>query len=200
MIHLVIILSSVVFFALYIRDLRKAKLTTKMIVTIALFSGISLILSMIEFIKYPQGGGIQLLSMLPTMLLSILYGKTIGLTGGLIFGLLRLLNGAYVIHPAQFILDYMIASMLLGMAGIFGREKKYNIIMGCLLAVFLSTSVSVISGCIYFPEYAPEGMNVFVYSLVYNFSSLGVEGLLSTIVIAILPLKRFAKELKICNN
>lgn len=109
---------------MYAKDINKKKFATKEIVMIAMFSAISFILYMIQFIRYPQGGGITLFSMLPTMLLAILYGREAGLTGGLIFGLLKLLNGAYVVHPAQFLLDYILSNMALGLAGEFGREKK----------------------------------------------------------------------------
>ena len=200
MASILIILISIGLFWLYIKDINKAKFTTKEIVVIAMFSAISFILYMIQFIKYPQGGGISLFSMLPTMLLSVLCGNTIGITGGLVYGLLKLLNGAYIIHPAQFLLDYILPTMLLGLAGTFGKEKKSKVILGCLFALALSVSMNIISGCVFFGDYAPEGMNVFVYSFLYNVSSLGVEGLLSTIIISILPLNRFNKALNLSNN
>ncbi|MBC8631709.1 energy-coupled thiamine transporter ThiT [[Eubacterium] tenue] len=200
MINAIIIIGSIAFFLYYLKGLKNTKINAKIIVTIGMFSAISYILSMIEFIKYPQGGGISLFSMLPTMLLSVLCGNTIGITGGLVYGLLKLLNGAYIIHPAQFLLDYILPTMLLGLAGTFGKEKKSKIILGCLFALALSVSMNIISGCVFFGDYAPEGMNVFVYSFLYNVSSLGVEGLLSTIIISILPLNRFNKALNLSNN
>lgn len=200
MINAIIIIGSIAFFLYYLKGLKNTKINAKIIVTIGMFSAISYILSMIEFIKYPQGGGISLFSMLPTMLLSVLCGNTIGITGGLVYGLLKLLNGAYIIHPAQFLLDYILPTMLLGVAGTFGKENKLKVISGCLFALALSVSMNIISGCVFFGDYAPEGMNVFVYSFLYNVSSLGVEGLLSTIIIAVLPLNRFDKALKLSNN
>ena len=200
MVNAIIIIGSIVFFLYYLKGLKNTKFNAKIIVTIGMFSAISYILSMIEFIKYPQGGGISLFSMLPTMLLSVLCGNTIGITGGLVYGLLKLLNDAYIIHPAQFLLDYILPTMLLGVAGTFGKENKLKVILGCLFALVLSVSMNVISGCVFFGDYAPEGMNVFIYSFLYNVSSLGVEGLLSTIIIAVLPLNRFDKALKLSNN
>lgn len=197
MVSYTIITISILLLAIYCWNLRKQKFTVKMMITVALFSAISYVLYMIQFIKYPQGGGISLFSMLPVMLLSIFYGNSVGLTGGLIFGFLKLLNGAMVIHPAQFLLDYILSTMALGLAGSFGNDKKIKIILGSLLAVALSVSISVISGAVYFGQYAPEGMNVWVYSFVYNFTSAGVEGVLTTILIAIMPIKRF---LNIANN
>lgn len=160
-------------------------------VIVSMFSGLSFILYMIPFVKYPQGGGITLFSMLPTMLLAILYGNAAGLTGGAIFGLLKLINGATVVHPAQFLLDYILSTMALGLAGSFGSDKKYKIAMGGLLAVILSVLVNIISGAVYFGQYAPKGMNVWLYSTIYNGSSAGVEGILSVVLLVILPIKRF---------
>lgn len=196
----VIIIISLVLLFMYAKDINKKKFSTKEIVMIAMFSAISFILYMIQFIRYPQGGGITLFSMLPTMLLAILYGKEAGLTGGLIFGLLKLLNGAYVVHPAQFLLDYILPTMLLGLAGTFGKDKKSKVILGCLFAVVLSVSMNIISGCVFFGDYAPEGMNVFVYSFLYNVSSQGVEGLLSALVIGILPLERLNRAINLSSN
>lgn len=197
---LVIIIISIFLFYLYIKEMRKTKFTTKEIVTIAMFSSISFILYMIQFIKYPQGGGITLFSMLPTMLLTILYDRCAGVTGGMIFGLLKLLNGIYIVHPAQFILDYLLSTMALGLAGEFGRERKKDIVKGCLFATSLSVLVNIISGVVFFGQYAPEGMNVVVYSSIYNISSAGVEGVLATIIIALLPINRFKKVLKVSSN
>ncbi|GIM30912.1 energy-coupled thiamine transporter ThiT [Paraclostridium bifermentans] len=196
----VIIIISLVILFMYAKDINKKKFATKEIVMIAMFSAISFILYMIQFIRYPQGGGITLFSMLPTMLLAILYGKEAGVTGGLIFGLLKLLNGAYVVHPAQFLLDYILSNMALGLAGEFGREKKSDMFKGCLFASSLSVLISIISGVVYFGQYAPEGMNIVLYSCIYNISSAGVEGLLSSIILVLLPIKRFQKVLKLSTN
>jgi len=196
----VIIIISLVILFMYAKDINKKKFSTKEIVMIAMFSAISFILYMIQFIRYPQGGGITLFSMLPTMLLAILYGRDAGLTGGLIFGLLKLLNGAYVVHPAQFLLDYILSNMALGLAGEFGREKKSDMFKGCLFASSLSVLISIISGVVYFGQYAPEGMNIVLYSCIYNISSAGVEGLLSSIILVLLPIKRFQKVLKLSTN
>ncbi|AYF53497.1 energy-coupled thiamine transporter ThiT [Clostridium botulinum] len=190
MINYIIMGISVLLLCCYVLKLKKEKFTTKKIVIISMFSGLAFILHMIPFVKYPQGGGITLFSMLPTMLLAILYGNAAGLTGGAIFGLLKLINGVIVVHPAQFLLDYILATMALGLAGSFGNDKKYKIAMGGLLAVILSVLVNVISGAVYFGQYAPKGMNVWLYSIIYNVSGNGVEGILSVILLVILPIKR----------
>lgn len=189
---------SIVLMIFYFVDLIKnARFNVKSIVMIGMFSAMSFVLYLIEFIKYPQGGGISLFSMMPTMILALLYGRQAGLTGGAIFGLLKLLNGATIVHPAQFILDYLLGGMALGLAGTFGREKKSNVIAGCLFAAGLSVLSMVVSGAVFFGQYAPAGMNVWLYSLIYNLSSAGVEGLLTTVLVTAMPLKRLEKAAKV---
>lgn len=81
--------------------------------------------------------------------------------------------------------------MALGLAGVFGNNKKYKIIYECILAVTISVSASIVSGVVFFGQFAPEGIPPIVHSLVYNISSSGVEGAIATFVISILPLNRF---------
>ncbi|MGL5647514.1 MAG: energy-coupled thiamine transporter ThiT [Clostridium sp.] len=170
-------------------DIRKYKFDTKRIILIGLFAAISIILYFIQFIKYPQGGGITLFSMLPIMLLSIICGRREAVTCGILFGLLKLINGGTIINPAQFLLDYILPCMALGFANIFGTDKKWKIFLGCLFAGVLGTISSTISGYLYFGQYVPVGINPLVYSIIYNFSSAGVESLLTSILVVLMPLK-----------
>ncbi|EGT3615437.1 energy-coupled thiamine transporter ThiT [Clostridium perfringens] len=189
-----------VLLALYILDLRKHKITTKEIVMIGLNVAISYVLYIIPLVRYPQGGGITFFSMLPIMLLSLVYGRTVGVTGGLIFGLLKTLNGAFIVHPVQFFLDYILANMALGLAGTFGIDKKYKIFLGSFMAGALSTFISVVSGVVFFGQYAPPGMNLWIYSIIYNVSSAGVESFLTTIVLTLMPIRLLARRMKPLSN
>lgn len=187
---------SVVLLVLYFMDLRKHKITTKEITMIGMSVAISYVLYMIPIVRYPQGGEITFFSMLPIMLLSLVYGRSVGVTGGLIFGLLKILNSAFIVHPIQFLLDYVLSNMALGLAGSFGIDKKYKIFLGSLMAGSLSTFICIISGVVFFGQYAPPGMNVWIYSAIYNISSAGLESLLTAIVLTIMPVKLLAKRMK----
>lgn len=197
---IIIGIASAIAFIAYFLDLRKNPINTKQMVVIAMVSAISFILSLIQFIKYPQDGGISLCSMMPVMVLSLLYGRTAGLTGGIIFGLLSMLNGVYVVHPVQFLLDYVFTRMALGLAGIFGSDTKFKVIIGSLFAVTVSVFISFLSGVVFFGEFAPAGMGVALYSFLYNFTTAGVEGILSTVVIAFIPLERFKNQIAKYNS
>ena len=177
----------------YLLNIKKFKLDTKTMIMISLFAACSVVLSKIKLIQYPQGGGIDLLSSLPILMIGLLYGPITGMTCGLIAGLIGLMGSAYIIHPAQFLLAYILPTMLLGLSGLFGSNNKKNIFIGCLLAVILKNIAHILSGCIYFGEYAWEGWNPLAYSIVYNLSGTGLEGLLSVIVLTTMPLAKIKK-------
>lgn len=179
--------------ALYVLKMRKYKFKTKEMVVIAMFSAMSYILSLIPFVRYPQGGGINMFSMLPLLLVSVLYSREAGLTAGLITGTISLLMGGYIMHPAQVILDYTIPDMALGLSDMFGKDDKKRIIFGSLLAILLNTTSHFLSGVFFFGQFAPEGMNPVLYSFIYNFSGHGVEGVLCVGIMALLPLANLRK-------
>lgn len=193
MLNTIMLIICLIPIAFYLFNLRKFKLDTKTMIVIALFAACSLVLSKIQLIQYPQGGGINLLSSLPILMVGLLYGPATGMTCGLVAGLVSLIGGAYIIHPAQFLLDYILPSMLLGVSGMFGSDSKRNIFIGCIIAVLLKQTAHILSGCVYFGEYAWEGWDPLPYSIVYNLSGTGVEGLLSTIVLTVMPLAKIKK-------
>ena len=159
---------------LYLIKLRNFKLNVKKMVVIAMFSGLSFILSKIVFIQYPQGGSINLLSSLPILLIGLIYGPVEGMTTGLITGVLGLFGG-YIIHPVQLFLDFIIPPMILGLSGMFGSDSRAKVFFGCLIVVFLKCCVHVVSGVVFFASYAEQfNMGPLLYSIVYNFSCAGV--------------------------
>ena len=194
MINIIMLIICLIPIVYYLLNIRKFKLDTKTMIVIALFAACGLILSKIKLIQYPQGGGIALFSMLPVMLFSLLYGKTAGVTAGLVFGLLSLLDGPYVIHPVQFLLDYIFPTMALGLAGTFGSDTRIKRIFGPLMAVVLNVFSKFLSGVVFFGAFAPENMGAVLYSLVYNGSTAGVEGVLCVVILAIMPFDRLKKH------
>lgn len=193
MLNTIMLILCLVPIAFYVFNLRGYKLNTKTMIVIALFAACTFILSKIQLIQYPQGGGINLLSSIPILMIGLLYGPVTGMTCGLVAGLISLIGGAYIIHPAQFLLDYILPTMLLGVSGLFGCETKKKIFLGCLIAVLLKQTAHILSGCVFFAEYAWDGWNPIAYSIVYNLSGTGVEGLLSSIVLTVLPLTKIKK-------
>lgn len=153
------------------------------------YSGVALalatVLSNITLFKMPQGGSITAFSMLFVIIIGYFYGVRQGILAGIVYGLLQLLFFPYVVHPVQMLLDYPLAFGALGLAGIF-KDSKFGLVKGVALAIIGRLVMHTLSGVVFFGEYAPEGMNVWLYSFWYNFTYLGVEGGL-TILVAFVP-------------
>jgi len=168
----------------------------KLMIEIALMAGLAFVLGMIKFSGlWAQGGSVSLI-MLPIFLVSFRHGLKAGVLTGLLVGCLDLLGG-YVVHPIQMLLDYPLAYMLVGLAGIFSWKKEKldkisygNIYKGVALGSLGRLISHFFSGVIWFGIYAPEGMPVVAYSLFYNLSYLVLEVIIVLIVLRNLPWKR----------
>ena len=136
----------------------------------------------------PQGGSITPGSMLPVMLFSMAYGVWPGFLAGTLCGMLGLLQSAYVIHPIQMILDYLLAMAMVGLGAIVRNKRSlgaFRLPLAVLIACIGRYACSVVSGAVFFAEYAGD-MNPWVYSLSYNITYMGPETLV-TMALAFIP-------------
>jgi len=156
----------------------------KYLVLCAVLIALSIGLNQIKLLHLPYGGSITLLSMLAATLAGYFCGPKWGLASGLALGLLNLIFGGYVVHPVQLALDYILAFTALGLSGFF-TEKKSGLYIGYIVAIVGRFICSFLSGFIFFAEYAPEGMNPTLYSFVYNGITIGAEGIITLIILAI---------------
>ena len=120
-----------------------------------------------------------------------LYGTKVGIITGAAYGILDFILKPYAITLIQPLLDYPVAFGLLGLSGIFSKSK-YGIIKGYLLGVAGRFVCHVITGIVYFSEYA-GGRNVVVYSLSYNASYIVPEAVL-TVLVLLIPAVRQALD------
>ena len=192
--YFLILILTIVFLGIYLFELKKIKFDTRLIIAIGIFSAIGYVLNLFKFIRMPQGGSITFFSMLPVMIITFVHGRGVGLTSGLLLGVLKTLDGVVMVNPLQFILDYLLSNMCLGFSNIFGIKNKTRIFLGCLFSGILCVMFNVLSGVLFFSEFVPEGQNIWIYSLVYNFSSIGVEALLTSILMIYIPLVRMIKS------
>ena len=159
-----------------------SKWTTKELIVGALCVALSFVLSYIKIFHMPQGGSITPASMLPIFLFAYIYGTPHGLVVALAYGLLQMIQDAYIVHWAQAILDYVLAFSALSLAGLFRKNIIPGIIAGGIGRFFFA----FLSGFIFFAEYAPEGQSPVVYSLVYQITYI-IPELVICIVIAAIP-------------
>ncbi len=168
----------------------KIKFTPKILTHVALAVTLAIILNMFVLFKMPQGGSVTLASMAPIFFIAFVYGPNIGVMAGLIFGVINLIFGGFVMHPIQVLLDYPVPFMLLGLAGYFPKHMN----LGMIFAVLLRLCAHVISGFVFFSEYAGD-THPLLYSLVYNGSFLLVDALIAIIIVNLLPINKLGKNL-----
>lgn len=147
----------------------------------AMMIALATVLSFIKLVKYPWGGSITLLSMLPIVLYSIRRGVPRGLGAAFVYALIQLfLSLAEVVSwgltPAALVgclaLDYLLPFTLLGVAGCFRRHGWLGSVGGVMLALALRMVSHFLSGVVIF---ASTGRviniqidNTYLYSLAYN--------------------------------
>ncbi len=158
----------------------------------AMAVALSYALSCIRIYRMPQGGSVTPASMLPLMLFSAAFGVGPGLLAGMVDGLLQYLQGGYFVHPVQFLLDYVLAYGLIGLAGVYRHFPKSWQKWGLPLAMAIAAAARALSatlaGVLYW-ETAPWA------SLVYNGTYLIPDTLLC-ILPAIFVGKRLMKEMR----
>lgn len=185
---LAVVLSLVVF-SVTGWKLRGMKFDTKRVARIGIITALTLVLYMIKIVPFPQGGGCTLLSVLPIMVLSVLYGVEEALICAIVVGLTKIVI-APPYFPMQIPLDYLGGMIAIAFTPIFGVRSKGRLAAGAIFATLLSAFFSILSGVIFFGQFAPEGMNVWVYSAIYNLSGFGVEAALSIVALLFITTRK----------
>jgi thiamine transporter len=164
--------------------------TSRVLAEIAIFVALATALSFIIIFQLPQGGSITLASMVPIIWLALRRGPKIGLTAGLVYGLVQLVVMPQIYFLPQVLLDYPLAFGCLGLAGFF--HKRWAL-AGVVVAVVGRFIMHLISGALFFASYAPAGMNPWIYSGIYNGSYLLPELIISLFVIFLLQKSKALK-------
>lgn len=165
----------------------------KILIMGALSLSLSFVLSYIKLFSMPFGGSITLCSMLPIMVYAAWVGPGYGFLVALCYAGLQIVQGAWIVHPVQFIFDYIIGFTAIGLSSLFRSEKLLPV--GILVAGFARMICSSIAGLYYG---LPEGleMNLFAYTLLYNFMSIGIDTIICLIVYIIPPVRKMFNHLR----
>jgi thiamine transporter len=142
----------------------KIRSSTKIIAEVVSLVALATVLSYIKIYSFPQGGSITAGSMVPILWLAIRRGPRIGLFAAVVYGCVQLVAEPFIYNPIQVLLDYPIAFGMLGLAGFLKNHPFIGVNVGIIGRFF----AHFISGGVYFADYAPAGMNPWVYSAIYN--------------------------------
>jgi len=152
----------------------------------ALCAALSVAFSWLVIFRMPQGGSLTL-ELVPLIVFAWRRGVRWGCGAGALNGLLHLMLGGYIVHPLQALLDYPAAYAAMGMSGLWRNSQKKQknsapLIAGLAVAGLSQFICHVVSGVIFFSSYVPEGMNPWLYSIVYNGTFLMPKLVVSVIV------------------
>ena len=166
----------------------------------AIFVALAQVISYLKFFELPQGGSITV-GMLPIFLFWARWGFGPGMLASITYSLLQLLlDGAYAWGWQSMIGDYILAFSVLGLAGLF-HKQKYGFFTGTVVGCVARFLVAYVVGATIWAEYMPEsffGMTMttpWFYSALYNGSYMLIDMILCLAVGALLwkPLGKYIR-------
>lgn len=187
------------------------KTNIRKITVAAILIALGAVLSLIKIWTNPWGGSVTLLSMVPIVLISVMFGASWGLFSSFVYSLVQIvldLAGMMAwgmdarMWLGAIVFDYIVAYTVIGMAGLFRKKGIIGICLGTVLALSARFASHFISGYIFFDIWMPETFsNSAVYSVVYNGTYMLPE-LITTVIAIIVLYKTNAIErlLKETNN
>ena len=165
----------------------KKKMGTKQLVFCAMAIALAFLTSYIRIFRLPWGGSVTLCSMLFIVLVANWYGVKTGMLVGLAYGILQFIQEPYVLSFFQVCCDYILAFAALGVAGFFAKSKG-GLIQGYVVAVLARGAFHALGGYLYWMSYMPDNFPAAlksVYPIVYNYSFLLAEGIITLIIISV---------------
>ena len=179
-------LLAVLIFILGYLQMRRIHFTTSMLINVALMLALTIVLHQLRIFHMPQGGSVTLGAMVPLLFLTSRYGAGIGCLAGFLYGMINLMQDAFILHPVQVLFDYPLPYMALAVAAtVPGRYYT-----GAVLAFAARFLCHYISGIVFFGSYAPPEMSPYLYSLVFNATYLVPEAVICLLLLRVLPVPR----------
>lgn len=162
-------------------------ITTKDITYGSICLATAFALSFVGF-KMPYGGTLTPASSLPIMIYGYYFGFRKGAIVCVAYTMLQLMQDPYILYPMQVFFDYILPYMSLIFVGIFSysQSRYHKTILNkkptisAHIPFFIGTGIyaiarycsHVLSGAIFFGEYAWNGWAAWPYSIVYNLFAL----------------------------
>lgn len=149
-------------------------------------SMVAVLAFIIALVPLDMGTGLEIeLGVIPITIFSYRRGWRAGFVSGFIWGGIKLASGDfYLLSILQVVVEYILAFGVTGLAGLASKplkkakaqetHKKLLWILVWSLGLGLGSKyfIHFIAGAIYWGIYAPDGMNVYLYSLLINGASL----------------------------
>ena len=193
----ILLAAAVIFFCS--KNSSTRKMTTQQLVTCAVALALAYVTSYIKLFKLPFGGSVTLFSMLFIVLIGYWYGAKIGILPGLVYGIFQFLQEPYVLSLFQVCCDYILAFGAMGIAGFFSKSKKHGLVKAYLAAILARGAFHALGGYLYWMDYMPSNFPkslTALYPIIYNYSFILAEGILTVIVISIPAVSKALNQIR----
>ena len=133
---------------------------------------LAFITSYLKLFNMPWGGSVTLCSMLFIVLVANWYGPKTGILVGLAYGILQFIQEPYVLS---------------------------GLLKGYIAAVIARGAFHALGGYLYWMDYMPDNFPkalTSIYPIVYNYSYLLVEGIITVIIISIPAVSKALNRVK----
>ena len=132
--------------------LARKKLATQDIAYAGVAISMSFVLSFLKVTPVQYGGSITLASFAPLLIYAYYFGFAKALVCGLIYGLLQFIQDPYILTPATFTLDYLLAFASVSVMGLFSKASlnAKTVTLGTTLSILCRFVMHFISGILYF--------------------------------------------------
>lgn len=172
----------------------------RIICEIGLFASLGFVLDELQGILgkglFVNGGSIGF-AMITVVIISFRRGIIPGFITGLIIGLFDMATGAFIIHPAQPFLDYILPYALVAVSGIFrnlfikDKKKTLWLIIAVTCGGLLKFLSHYLAGVLFWGDNTTFAWNLSympasLYSLVYNIAFIGPSIILSSILLVLI--------------
>lgn len=186
--------------------MNKTSNTIRTICEIGLFAAVGFVIDELQGILgkgiFVNGGSIGF-AFIAVIIIGLRRGWLPAILTGLIIGLFDFTTGAYIVHPVQPILDYIIPYAMVGF-GLFLRPlyEKAKDKKGKIIALILITTLGglakllshYVAGVIFWADQSGFAwnltyMNPYLYALVYNLAFIGPSIVLTSVILIFIYLR-----------
>ena len=158
-----------------------------------------------------NGGSIGF-AMIAVLIIAFRRGWLPAIATGLIMGLLDIATSAYILHPAQLLLDYILPYAVVGLVGFLkpmfdGTDEKKSkilwLIAGTVVGGLLKFLSHYLAGIIFWadPQYFAwnlNNLNPYLYCFIYNIAFIGPSIVLTAAILVVVFVN--APRVLIANN
>ncbi len=151
---------------------------------------------------FVNGGSIGF-AMIAVLIIAYRRGWLPAILTGLIMGLFDIATSAYILHPAQLLLDYILPYAVVGFVGLLKplfdksetrREKVLWLISGAVIGGLLKFTSHYLAGVIFWADpknfaWGLTDMNPYLYCFIYNIAFIGPSIVLTGALLVAVYLK-----------